>query len=127
MGIDLVAIERFARWYHYSDEQLCRVFSRDEVAYCRLDRALFAERCAARFAAREACYKALSLYMKKPILFAAFCRALSIEMTTAGPVVCFAREHLSCYVIAPSEMQISLSWSHTESMVVAGVVVLVGA
>ena len=58
-GIDMVEINRIAeiikRW---GDRFLNRIFTNDERAYC-LKRKRFAQHFAARFAAKEACMKAL--------------------------------------------------------------------
>ncbi len=60
VGIDAVEIARFAHWHTKSDKQLRRIFSEEEIVYCRSVPAKSAERFAARFAAREALLKALS-------------------------------------------------------------------
>ncbi|MCL5875831.1 MAG: 4'-phosphopantetheinyl transferase superfamily protein [Candidatus Dependentiae bacterium] len=60
VGIDAVEVARFAHWQNKSDEQLKRIFSDEEIVYCRSVSAKSAERFAARFAAREALLKALS-------------------------------------------------------------------
>lgn len=58
-GIDLVEVERIARSIErFGERFLRRVFTEDEIAYCRA-RAGFAESFAARFAAKEAGAKAL--------------------------------------------------------------------
>lgn len=71
IGIDLVEIERFAHWHTKSQEQLLRLFSRDEINYCLSVPAKSAERFAARFAVKEAFYKALCTLLehKKSFLF----------------------------------------------------------
>ena len=60
VGIDAVEIARFTHWHTKSDKQLRRIFSEQEIVYCRSILAKSAERFAARFAAREALLKALS-------------------------------------------------------------------
>ena len=58
-GIDLVEVERIAHSIErFGDRFLRRVFTDDEIAYCRV-RAAAAESFAARFAAKEAAAKAL--------------------------------------------------------------------
>jgi len=60
VGIDAVAVERFAAWQNKSIQQLRRIFSDQEIVYCLSVAGKSAERFAARFAAREALLKALS-------------------------------------------------------------------
>jgi holo-[acyl-carrier protein] synthase len=60
MGIDAVEIERFEPWTRFSYKQLLRIFSAHEIDYCFSVPAKTAERLAARFAAKEAFFKALS-------------------------------------------------------------------
>lgn len=60
IGIDHVAIDRFAHWKQYSYKQLCRVFSDEEIRYCLSQKGgREAQHFAVRFAAKEAFYKAL--------------------------------------------------------------------
>jgi holo-[acyl-carrier protein] synthase len=61
VGIDSVDIARFAHWHIYTDKQLLRVFTKQEIEYCRAVSLKSAERFAARFALKEAFFKALSL------------------------------------------------------------------
>jgi phosphopantetheine--protein transferase-like protein len=60
IGIDLVEIERFKNWRNYSDRQLRKLFSVEEISYCRAITKKSAERFAVRFAAKEALFKALA-------------------------------------------------------------------
>lgn len=62
IGIDLVEIKRFAHWHAYSDKQLRKSFSDQEIIFCRSVPAKSAERFAVRFAAKEALFKALAPY-----------------------------------------------------------------
>ena len=59
VGLDATEIERVADLIeHYGDRFLQRVFTEEEIAYCRARRD-FASSFAARFAAKEAVMKAL--------------------------------------------------------------------
>ncbi len=70
IGIDTVEIERFSDWHNKTKEQLQKIFSPDEIAYCLSGNVqTSAERFAVRFAAREAFFKA----------FHAMCDKLNIE------------------------------------------------
>lgn len=60
IGTDIVEIKRLEHWQQLPDERLQRVFTQNELAYCKDTNGLFkVERLAARFAAKEAFYKAL--------------------------------------------------------------------
>jgi holo-[acyl-carrier protein] synthase len=79
VGIDLVrvgdvrsSIERFG------DRYVARLFTEDEIAYCRAAPELAAERFAARFAAKEAVIKALRVE-ERPDL-----RAIEVRRAPAG-------------------------------------------
>jgi holo-[acyl-carrier protein] synthase len=58
-GVDSVDIARFAHFYTKKDIYLYRMFSPNEVAYCKAAYHVSAQRFAVRFAAKEALYKAL--------------------------------------------------------------------
>ncbi len=62
IGIDSVDIKRFNHWNTYSEVQLKRIFSSQELAYCLKEESKKLERLAVRFAAKEAFYKAWSSY-----------------------------------------------------------------
>ncbi len=59
IGIDSVEIHRFASWYLYQPQQLLKIFSEPELAYSLSNPLKRAERLAARFAVKEALFKAL--------------------------------------------------------------------
>ena len=62
VGLDLVEVSRVrASMRHFGQRFLTRLFSADEVHYAMLGNDACAERLAARFAAKEAAIKALSL------------------------------------------------------------------
>ena len=59
-GIDVVEIDRIASSIErFGDRFLARVFTQEEIVYCRAKRRTAAESFAARFAAKEAGAKAL--------------------------------------------------------------------
>lgn len=79
VGIDLVEVPRFraflARW---GEKALFRLFTEEEIAYARrAEPELFAQRLAARFAAKEAFLKALG----RPVPF----REIQILLGKDGP------------------------------------------
>jgi phosphopantetheine--protein transferase-like protein len=60
VGTDIVAIKRLEGWHSYSYDQLRKIFSKSELEECKLNNNYDWVRLAARFAAKEAFYKALS-------------------------------------------------------------------
>lgn len=60
IGIDIVDIDRFTHFETYSTRQLSRIFSPEEIHHCLTVPQKSAERFAARFAFKEALFKALS-------------------------------------------------------------------
>jgi len=60
IGLDAVDISRFEHWSKYQVKQLEKVFHVDEINYAFSNPQKTAERLAARFAAKEAFFKALS-------------------------------------------------------------------
>jgi|SRR3972149_3527402 len=85
IGIDSVEIKRFHHWHMYSSTQLKRIFSVSEIVYCLESPILSAERFAARFAVREAFFKALyAAYPHVKIPFLTSCKAISIPRQDDG-------------------------------------------
>ena len=87
IGIDSIEIARFAHWSSYKREHLLRFFSQQELDYSFSVPAKTAERLAARFAAKEAVYKAFSVSLKA-ISFLRWCAAVSVDKNCSGqPVI----------------------------------------
>lgn len=79
IGIDSVEIDRFADWRTFSDEKLRKIFSDNEIAYCRQVPIKSAERFAVRYAVREAFFKAVSaMSLKKHRPFLTACKLVDI-------------------------------------------------
>ncbi|HBY05732.1 TPA: hypothetical protein DEG75_02185 [Candidatus Dependentiae bacterium] len=86
IGIDSVGISRFRAFNYYSDKQLLRIFSPEELHYCRAHLSKSNERFAVRFAAKEALFKALSLYTQKaPCSFLTLCKISSLTTPPSSP------------------------------------------
>lgn len=77
IGIDAEDISRFSLWYKYSQKSLSRIFTSNELEYCLANPAKSAERFAARWAAKEACYKALNTFLE-PTNYSYFCKCVEI-------------------------------------------------
>jgi phosphopantetheine--protein transferase-like protein len=88
VGIDLVNSKRMIRWTNLPQQQLLKIFSTDELSYCRQNNFFDLKRLASRFAAKEAFYKSLSASLVKlekteitfSLLFA--CKHVQVKMTT---------------------------------------------
>jgi phosphopantetheine--protein transferase-like protein len=79
LGIDSVDIQRFSEWHTYSSAQLRRILSNQEIEHCKQNKLLSAQRFAARFAIREAFFKAWnSALPENYIPFLTCCRSLSL-------------------------------------------------
>lgn len=88
IGIDSIEIARFAQWHTYSQKQLLRIFSHEEIEYCLSNTAKSAERFAVRFAAREALFKAYSVGQPgHKIPFLKFCKAVTISKKNGIPFI----------------------------------------
>lgn len=85
LGIDSVAIARFQDWHKKPVKQLQRIFSPEEITYCLSNPTKSAERFAARFAAKEAFYKALhSIIRDKKLPLFTVCKNLVIKKHLNG-------------------------------------------
>ncbi len=85
LGIDSIEIERFSHWNRFSKQMLQRLFSEAEIAYCLQNGTTAAQRFAARFAAREAFFKAIqTAYPKTYLPFLSICRIISLSNAHNG-------------------------------------------
>ena len=124
IGIDSVEIERFAQWHIYSDKKLNRIFSPQEIEYCRSNILLSAQRFAVRFAAREALFKAISQACPgHTIPFLTLCRAVTISKNRA-PILHINGELFTGYGIRKSltHSQPLISLTHTQNIATAFVI-----
>jgi len=118
LGTDIIAVARIAslleRW---SDRFLNRVFTADEIAYCRTKR-YQAEHFAARFAAKEALIKALGVNAWQRI------NMLNMEVQrTAGGAPYFELSGSVAQLADKKKIdQIKLSMSHCREYAMAVVV-----
>jgi holo-[acyl-carrier protein] synthase len=108
IGIDIEEVKRFEKYVKDKD-YLERVFAEDEIIYC-MPKKNPAPHLAARFAAKEAVWKALSVKNKKLIV-----TDISIKNTQSGkPEV---------YIKNKRYKKIDVSLSHTKKYVVAVAIV----
>lgn len=115
IGIDSVEIARFAHWHNYNQKQLLRIYSQCEIDYCLASSVKSAERFAARFAAREALFKAYSFWqLDHTIPFLTFCKAITIIKKNGAPVPILDRSLAPCKAL--------LSITHTATTATAFVI-----
>ena len=115
IGIDSVDVERFETWSSYNQKTLRRIFSEQEIAYCLQTPAKTAERFAARFAAREAFFKALSMYQPEcTIPFLTVCRLVTIEKNknNSPSLIVDWKQMTSYQPITPIKILLSLTHTH---------------
>lgn len=124
IGIDTVEIERFTHWSTYSEKKLSRIFSPQEIAYARACPAKTAERLAARFAAKEAFFKAAaSIPHLQAVPFLQLCPNIWVDHTENGrPILQVAWNRLSSK-IPQSPYLVNLSISHTKNTATAFIII----
>jgi phosphopantetheine--protein transferase-like protein len=128
IGIDSVEIERFSHWQTYSQRQLQRVFSPTEITYCMQIPQKSGERFAARFAAREALWKAFcQSWPEHSMAFLSFCRAIEVAHAKRGvPYFILNQDYFGKHIselmalrIVNKQMKILLSLTHTRNTATA--------
>lgn len=65
IGVDIVRVDRFDKWGEFSQDRLVKIFSDQELEDCKKDNGYCSAKLAARFAAKEAIFKALSASLVK--------------------------------------------------------------
>ena len=116
IGIDLVEVSKIrASHKRFGRRFLAKVLTKGEMAYCRRKRNFY-QSVSARFAAKEAFKKALSIYWAKPISWQ------EVEVVTDENKV--PRLKLSPRLRTTLKgKQVALSLSHTENFAVAVVLI----
>ena len=116
IGIDSVEIVRFDAWKSYSHASLLRIFSQSELAYSLSNPIKTTERFAARFAAKEASYKALSALLPKKISFLTWCKQVEVMHDLCSkPMLKTTSEYI--------EYTLHLSITHTKTIATAVVII----
>lgn len=117
IGVDIVDVERFEHFYLYHKQQLLRIFSPHEIAYCLKEPSKSAERFAVRYAAKEALYKALSqIDGIGPYPFLTLCQHVEIVLCPFPTI----HQRVPC---VNDTVQLLVSLSHSKHMAVAYVLV----
>ena len=121
IGIDSVEIVRFDTWKKYSHVSLLKIFSSSELAYALSNPIKTSERLAARFAAKEASYKALSSLIDKKLSFLSWCKHIEIlHILHNQPILSIDWSKLA---LPSSTSIIHLSMTHTKTVATAVVIV----
>lgn len=122
IGIDSVEIHRFEEWKLYSPHQLSRIFPQEEISYCLTSPLKNAERFAARFAAREAFYKALHVMLPgQQIPFFRVCKSLTLNKLSNGAMNATIDWH-SLLEQPMDHVKCHVSWTHTKTTATAMVI-----
>jgi holo-[acyl-carrier protein] synthase len=120
LGIDAVDIHRFDSWANYDNKMLSRIFTAQEIAYAKKDPVKSAERFAARFASKEAFFKAFSTATAKTIPFLTLCKLVSVDHQANGaPTLLVDWDALSV-----AYQTTALSITHTSTIIFVAVVIL---
>ncbi len=125
IGVDAVAIKRFAHWHQFSQKQLLKIFTPYELAYSLGSPLKTAERFAVRFAAKEALYKAISGLFKVRSLYGC-ARYIGIEHTfDQKPLLILDWEALLCDqrdLLNVRSLKAHVSLTHAEEIAIAYVI-----
>ena len=115
IGVDAVEISRFEHWCQFKHKTLLKIFTDAEIEYCLSVKKLSAQRFAARFAAKEAIYKAVGSSFNS-MTFIKFCKKVEIQNDLSGkPLVKFLYSE-------SDNMKIELSITHTKSTAIAFII-----
>jgi holo-[acyl-carrier protein] synthase len=116
-GIDLVEVPRIARSIErFGERFLHRVFTDEEIAYCR-SKANFAESFAARFAAKEAGAKALGTGIQHGVTW----KELEVQRLPGQRPTLHLTGRARAIAGQLRVARVSLSLTHTDSLAMATV------
>lgn len=120
IGLDAVEIKRFHNYREKSKKELSRIFSQKEIAYCLQEPQKSSERFAVRFAAKEACFKALSQALNKtPCPFLYFCKQCSVK-TDSKTKIPFLQ--INWNNLKQKKLSSFLTLTHTKNTAIAQVI-----
>jgi len=116
-GIDLIEVPRIARSIErFGDRFLRRVFTDEEIAYCRA-KATAAESFAARFAAKEAGAKALGTGIQHGVTW----KELEVRREPGGRPILHLTGRARAIAGHLGVLRVSLSLTHTATLAMATV------
>lgn len=117
-GIDLVEVSRIAACIErFGQRFLERVFTADEIRYCRA-KANFAERFAARFAAKEAGLKAIGTGWRRGVAW----REVEVRREPGGRPLLQYSGRAAEFARQLGVVRTQLSLSHTKEHAIASVI-----
>lgn len=119
LGVDAAEVERFIDWANYSPERLAKILTAQEIAYCLSVPAKSAERFAARFAAKEAAFKALNAFFAPPVGLMEFCQSVEVVLAPSGAPL--LNVQLNKLGIA-KQLSLLVTITHTDLIAVAVVI-----
>lgn len=131
VGTDIVQVSRFNHWQHFPASKLLRVFAEQELADCLSSSGYVPEKLAARFAVKEAFFKALSAMLvavnktEKTFTLLTICPQVWIEKGTwEVPVVRVNWDFFQTLVGGGLPLaRVAVSFSHERNYAVAFVVI----
>ena len=116
-GIDLVEVPRIARSLErYGDRFLTRIFTEEEITYCRA-RASAVESFAARFAAKEAGAKALGTGIQHGVSW----KEIEVRRAPGSRPILVLTGRARAIAGQLGVTRVSLSLTHTASLAIASV------
>ena len=120
IGIDAADVERCGKFVTMPAAQLMRIFSHEEIVHCLSVPVKAAERFAARFAAKEAFYKAVHVVIAdKRIPFFTLCSHVAVaHLGNGAPYLQVDWEFFASYGLPPS-LAVHLSITHTKTTATA--------
>jgi len=125
IGIDTIEIERFKNWHTYPKQKLLRIFSAQEIVYCRSNPAKTAERFAVRFAAREAFFKAYNHVVNNATVpFLTVCKNIQIlHQKNGAPQMHAAWQNLLPSTTNHHQFKTHISLAHSQATATAFVII----
>jgi holo-[acyl-carrier protein] synthase len=121
IGIDTIEVPRIERTIsEYGDQFINRIFTKDEIAYCR-SRKWSAEHFAARFAAKEAFAKAIGTGIRRGFIW----KEVEVQKEFSGKPVIELLGSMTGKVgkIVGEKYRIQLSLTHTKNLAEAIIVI----
>jgi holo-[acyl-carrier protein] synthase len=121
IGIDTIEVPRIERTIsEYGDQFINRIFTKDEIAYCR-SRKWSAEHFAARFAAKEAFAKAIGTGFRRGFIW----KEVEVQKEFSGKPVIELLGSMTGKVgkIVGEKYRIQLSLTHTKNLAEAIIVI----
>lgn len=127
IGTDIVSVQRLRKWEQYSYDQLRKTFSKSELEYCKTDNGYDWISLAARFAAKEAFYKAISAALvtlgktSSEFSFLFMCKSVYVDKGVWDlPFLCINWKELGIDI---GDVSVKLSISHEMDFAIAFVII----